>query len=141
MTRHRARECAIQALYAWHLSKNNIAEIEIDFLSNLEVMAHANISYFREVYLGTATHAEKLDKLMLPYLSRRIEQIGYIELAVLRLALYEFLQCKDVPYRVTINEAIELAKKFGPKESYKFINGVLDKIAVHIRHSPQYSQE
>ena len=78
-------------------------------------------------------NAKELDKLMVPYLSRQLKELGYVEYAVLRIALFELSQCQDVPYKVAINEAIELAKTFGAEDSHKFINGVLDKIAPKIR--------
>ncbi|XBS70814.1 transcription antitermination factor NusB [Acerihabitans sp. KWT182] len=132
--RRRARECAVQALYAWQLSHNDIADIEAQFLAEQDVK-DVDIAYFRELYSGTATHAAELDGLMAPYLSRQLDELGYVERAILRLALYELGKRQDVPYKVAINEAIELAKIFGAEESHKFINGVLDKAAPSIRPS------
>ena len=130
--RRRARECVVQALYAWQVSHNDIAEIELQFLAEQDV-TDVDIAYFRELYSGTAAHAAELDQLMAPYLSRRLDELGQVERAILRLALYELSKRQDVPYKVAINEAIELAKTFGAEESHKFINGVLDKAAPFIR--------
>lgn len=130
--RRRARECAVQALYSWQVSHNDIADIEVQFLAEQDVK-DVDVAYFRELYSGTATQASELDKLMAPYLSRTLDELGQVERAVLRLALYELSKRPDVPYKVAINEAIELAKTFGAEESHKFINGVLDKAAPHIR--------
>lgn len=130
--RRRARECVVQALYSWQLSHNDIADIEVQFLADQDVK-DVDIAYFRELYNGTATHAAELDRLMAPYLSRQLDELGHVERAILRLALYELSKRPDVPYKVAINEAIELAKTFGAEESHKFVNGVLDKAAPYIR--------
>ena len=130
--RRRARECAVQALYSWQLSKNDIADIELQFLSEQEVK-DVDIAYFRELLAGVAMQAEKLDALMAPYLSRQLDELGQVERAVLRIALYELSKRDDVPYKVAINEGIELAKVFGAEDSHKFVNGVLDKVAPTLR--------
>lgn len=132
--RRRARECAVQALYSWQLSKNDIADIELQFLSEQDVK-DVDISYFRELLAGVAMQAEKLDALMAPYLSRQLEELGQVESAVLRIALFELSKRDDVPYKVAINEAIELAKVFGAEDSHKFVNGVLDKVAPTVRQT------
>ncbi|AFP84433.1 transcription antitermination factor NusB [secondary endosymbiont of Ctenarytaina eucalypti] len=132
--RRRARECSLQALYSWQLSDNNITDIGVRFLEEQDT-SDVDVAYFRELYAGAAMHAKELDKIMAPYLSRQLEQLGYVELAVLRIALFELSQRHDVPYKVAINEAIELAKTFGAEASHKFINGVLDKVAPEVRPS------
>lgn len=130
--RRRARECAVQALYSWQLSKNDIADVELQFLSEQDVK-DVDITYFRELLAGVATQAEKLDQLMAPFLSRQLEELGQVEKAILRLAMFELSKREDVPYKVAINEAIELAKIFGAEDSHKFVNGVLDKAAPSVR--------
>ena len=130
--RRRARECAVQALYSWQLSKNDIADVEHQFLSEQDVK-DVDIVYFRELLSGVAVNAGLLDSLMAPVLSRQLEELGQVERAVLRIALYELKMREDVPYKVAINEAIELAKTFGAEDSHKFVNGVLDKAAPAIR--------
>ncbi|RLR18278.1 transcription antitermination factor NusB [Sodalis-like symbiont of Bactericera trigonica] len=130
--RRRARECAVQALYSWQLSHNDISDIEVQFLAEQDT-SDVDVGYFRELYAGAATNAQELDKLMVPYLSGQLEELGHVERAVLRIALFELSKRQDVPYKVAINEAIELAKTFGAEESHKFINGVLDKVAHQIR--------
>ncbi|CFQ40115.1 transcription antitermination protein NusB [Yersinia frederiksenii] len=130
--RRRARECAVQALYSWQLSKNDIADVELQFLSEQDVK-DVDIAYFRELLSGVAVNAASLDALMAPVLSRQLEELGQVERAVLRIALFELSKRNDVPYKVAINEAIELAKTFGAEDSHKFVNGVLDKIAPMVR--------
>ncbi|MFP3029474.1 MAG: transcription antitermination factor NusB [Arsenophonus sp.] len=125
--RHRARECAVQAIYSWQLSGNNIADVEVEFLSEHDT-SDIDVSYFSELLNGVSTHILELDKKIAPYLSRQLVELDQVEKAVLRLAMFEFYYRDDVPYKVTINEAIELAKVFGAKESHKFINGALDKV-------------
>ena len=92
-----------------------------------------DVLYFRELLSGVATNSAYLDGLMQPYLSRLLDELGQVERAVLRIALYELSKRQDVPYKVAINEAIELAKTFGAEDSHKFVNGVLDKAAPQIR--------
>ena len=130
--RRRARECAVQALYSWQLSKNDIADVELQFLSEQDVK-DVDIAYFRELLSGVAVNAASLDALMAPVLSRQLEELGQVERAVLRIALFELSKRDDVPYKVAINEAIELAKTFGAEDSHKFVNGVLDKVAPTVR--------
>ena len=128
--RRRARECAVQALYSWQLSHNDIADVEYQFLADVK---DVDVLYFRELLSGVATNSAYLDGLMKPYLSRQLEELGQVEKAVLRIALFELSKRDDVPYKVAINEAIELAKTFGAEDSHKFVNGVLDKAAPVIR--------
>lgn len=130
--RRRARECAVQALYSWQLSKNDVADVELQFLTEQDVK-DVDVAYFRELLSGVAMNAGTLDALMTPYLSRQLEELGQVEKAILRVALFELKMREDVPYKVAINEAIELAKVFGAEDSHKFVNGVLDKAAPHIR--------
>ncbi|VFP82940.1 transcription antitermination factor NusB [Candidatus Erwinia haradaeae] len=130
--RRRARECAVQALYAWQISKNNIIDIEHQFLAEQDI-DNMDISYFREIISGIVTDGIYLDKLMQPYIARHMNDLGQVEKAILRIALFELNTRSDIPYKVAINEGIELAKVFGSEDSHKFINGVLDKAALEIR--------
>ncbi|AJI94335.1 transcription antitermination factor NusB [Yersinia ruckeri] len=130
--RRRARECAVQAIYSWQLSKNDIADVELQFLSEQDVK-DVDITYFRELLSGVAVNVTALDASMAPYLSRQLEELGQVEKAILRLAIFELSKRDDVPYKVAINEAIELAKIFGAEDSHKFVNGVLDKVAPVVR--------
>lgn len=98
--RRRARECAVQALYSWQLSQNDIADVEYQFLAEQDVK-DVDVLYFRELLVGVATNTAYLDGLMKPYLSRLLEELGQVEKAVLRIALYELSKRSDVPYKVT----------------------------------------
>ncbi|ANF17175.1 hypothetical protein XW81_02105 [Buchnera aphidicola (Schlechtendalia chinensis)] len=133
LARRKARECAVQALYSWQLTKNNIEEIENQFFEKKN-LKNIDKVYFHELIVGITKHQKYLDSLMEPYLSREISKLGQIEKAILRISFYELKKRQDIPYKVTINEGIELAKLFGAEESHKFINGVLDKAAANIRN-------
>ena len=106
--------------------------MEYQFLAEQDVK-DVDITYFRELLSGVATNSAYLDGLMKPYLSRQLEELGQVEKAILRISLYELSKRNDVPYKVAINEGIELAKVFGAEDSHKFVNGVLDKAGPQIR--------
>jgi transcription antitermination protein NusB len=125
--RRKARELAVQAVYSWQLSQNNIAEIETNFLSENSARRF-DIAYFQQLFRGVATQVGALDEKISPHVDRPLEDVDHVEKAILRVAVYEVSDCRDVPYRVIINEAIELAKSFAADDSHKFVNGVLDKV-------------
>ena len=144
--RRNARLFAVQAIYSWQISKGNVADIELHFLSgdsfeeeefqaDAPILAapHSDVEYFRDLLSGVVLNHQELDSKMRPYLSRPLQDLDQMELALLRLAMYEMLKRDDVPYKVVINEAIELAKQFGAEDSHKFVNGVLDKAAPSLR--------
>lgn len=131
--RRRARECAVQALYSWQFSKNNIVDIEKQFLLEQNVN-NVDINYFCKILMGVASNIKYLDNMMKPFLSRQLQNLDPLEKIILRISIYELrYHLNDIPYKVAINEGIELAKTFGSEESYKFINGVLDTVAPFIR--------
>ncbi|ABM24081.1 NusB antitermination factor [Shewanella sp. W3-18-1] len=125
--RRKARRLAVQAIYSWQLSGNNIADVEHEFLTE-QSLDGVDVAYFRELFSGVATKKPQLDELIIPHLERPIDEVSPVEKAIVRLATYELTFRKDVPYKVAINEAIELAKAFGADESHKFVNGLLDKL-------------
>ena len=130
--RRKARRLAVQAIYSWQLSGNNTADVEHEFLTEQEVKG-VDVAYFRELFSGVATRAAQLDEAYAPFLDRDVEDVSPVEKAIVRLASFELTYRKDVPYKVAINEAIELAKAFGADDSHKFVNGVLDKLAASRR--------
>ena len=130
--RHNARQYALQAIYQWQLSGTPILEIETEFVK-FHVTKKVDLEYFKEVILGVVKNQHELDNHISPFLERSIHEVDPIELAILRIATYEFSKRLDVPYRVIINEGLELAKKFGSIEGYKFINSVLDRVARQLR--------
>lgn len=127
--RRRARECAVQALYSWYVSKNTPEEVELSFVVDNEVMKGVDANYFRQLFRQTVENIDDIDETMQPYLDRVIDELDPIEKAILRFSVYELKYELDVPYKVAINEAIEVAKTFGAEDSHKYVNGVLDKLA------------
>ncbi|AAM67990.1 N utilization substance protein B [Buchnera aphidicola str. Sg (Schizaphis graminum)] len=130
--RRKARACALQMLYSWEISQNNIKDSAIEFLKEKN-KKNIDIIYFYELIIGITYNCRSIDDLMKPYLSRSLKELGQIEKAILRISFYELYKRKDIPYKVSINEGIELAKLFGSEDSHKFINGVLDKAALKIK--------
>lgn len=128
IARHNARRYALQAMYQWQLAGTSIQDIEAEFL-HYHIDKKFDIEYFKELIHGVPKHQHAIDKEMQGFLGRALQEIDPVELAVLRLAIYELIKRPDVPYRVIINEALELTKKFGSIEGYKFVNGVLDRVA------------
>jgi len=132
--RRKARRFATQAIYQWQMTQANVADIEQQFLTDQE-MKDTDLDYFRELLTGVALHTKELDEALRPYLSRPLEEVDLVDKAILRLAAFELLKRQDVPYKVVINEAIELAKAFAAEDSHKFVNGVLDKLVGKMRLS------
>jgi N utilization substance protein B len=130
--RSQARKHAVQAIYQWQIAGQDIADIINQFLEeqNLE---RFEIPYFQELMRGVPTHLVELDELLKPSLDRAIESVDPVERAILRLGAYELSHKPEVPYRVVINEAVELAKVFGAEQGHKFVNGVLDQVAKKVR--------
>ena len=126
--RRRARRLALQALYQWHFTGNDLSDIEVHLVGEAD-MKKVDSEYFHELLHTIPAQLSDIDSQFEPHLDRAIKDVGPIELAILRIATYELTQRTDIPYKVAINEALELAKIFGADESFKFINGVLDKVA------------
>ena len=126
--RRRARERTVQALYSWAVSGNPAEQVELAFVLDQD-MDGVDKPYFRKLFRQTVENIETIDFSISPYIDRAFDELDPIETAILRLAVYELRFELDVPYKVVINEAIEVAKVFGADESHKYINGVLDKIA------------
>ncbi len=131
-TRTRARRLAMQGLYEWHVSSNAPSDVLLHLHEEQE-MKNVDREYLSELVLTIPKHIEELDALLSPFLSRPLAEIDPVELAIMRLAAYEFVYRPDIPYRVVINEAVELTKKFGAEQGHKFVNGVLDKLAMQVR--------
>jgi len=130
--RRNARHYALQAMYQWQVSGTPTEEIETQFIAN-QITKKIDLDYFKELLHAIPKQQVELDQYMKPFLKRPIQELDPVELAILRLAIYELASRLDIPYRVVLNEALELAKKFGSVEGYKFVNGVLDQVARKIR--------
>ena len=129
--RRRARELAMQAIYQWQLTEESPVEIEVQFHQNND-MGKVDADYFARILRGVTQSTAEIDTKILSAADRPIKDLNPVELSVMRVAVYEFLFENDVPYKVVINEALEMAKKFGAIEGYKYVNGVLDNIAGNI---------
>jgi len=126
--RSRARRRATQALYAWQVGGNSMKGV-IDEFRHEQDMEIADLDYFEDLLRGVDRYCAELDTALLPFLDREPGQVDPIERAVLRLAAYELQHRPDVPYRVILNEAIEVTKRFGAEHGHTYVNGVLDKAA------------
>lgn len=130
--RSRARRRAVQALYAWQIGGNRMATVIEEFRHEQD-MEIADIEYFEDLLRGVDLHVGELDAGFKPFLDREVADVDPIERAVLRLAAYEFRYRPDVPYRVILNEAVEVTKRFGADHGHTYINGVLDRLAADWR--------
>jgi N utilization substance protein B len=130
--RRKSRKLATQAIYSWQLSGNPMGDIEHQMLLENNVQK-VDVEYFRDLIQGVAAHTDKLDDIIRPHLDRPFKDIDLVEKAIVRLGAYELKYRTDVPVKVAINEAIELAKVFGAEDSHKFVNGVLDKALKFIK--------
>ncbi|AVJ56783.1 transcription antitermination factor NusB [Idiomarina sp. OT37-5b] len=130
--RRKARKLAVQAVYSWQLSQNSFSEIEAQYLTDTDT-SKVDVDYFLDLLRGVGSYFRSLDESLEPFLDRPIKDLDPVELAVLRIAAFELKERLDVPYKVAINEAIELAKSFGADDSHRFVNGVLDKAVDSLR--------
>ncbi|WP_395794427.1 transcription antitermination factor NusB [Aquimonas sp.] len=124
--RSRARRRALQAVYAWQVSGSSMQKVLEEFRDEQD-MDIADLAYFEDLLRGLDAHLAQVDEALAPHLDRPLDLVDPIERGVLRLAVYELLHRLDVPYRVVINEAIEIAKRFGSEHGHTYINGVLDR--------------
>lgn len=132
--RRKARSLALQALYSRHIAGQSLAEIEAQLRSDPEYdFASADAAYFRELLHGVPGHLDVIDEHLRVVLDRELRDVDPIELAILRIGVYEMTERLDVPYKVIINEGIEMAKVFGATDGHKYVNGILDKLAPRLR--------
>jgi N utilization substance protein B len=130
--RRRAREFVLQGVYQWLLSGNSIPMIE-DHVSGVSGFEKADLAFFTRVLRGTVNSAVELREAFAPFIHRGVEELSPIEHAILLIASYELKNDIETPYRVVINEAIELAKEYGGTDGHRFVNGVLDRLAGELR--------
>ena len=135
--RRRAREFALQGLYQWQLSGTDAAASEQQ-LAAAQGFEKSDRAYFSELLGGAIREAPRLEHDFEPFLDRKCAQLSPVERGVLLIAAYELARHPEVPYKVVINEAVELAKQFGGTDGFKYVNGVLDKLAASLR--PQESR-
>lgn len=130
--RKKARQLLVQALYQWQVSGSDIGSIEAEFHTDNN-MAKVDTEFFQELLHGIPGKLDEVDGIYELHLDRGAGDLDPISRALLRMGTYELSYRIDVPYKVAINEAVNLAKKFGPTDAYKYINGILDKVAISKR--------
>jgi len=130
--RRRARELALQGLYEWLLSRADAGAVDAH-VREQEGFDKCDREHFELLLHGTIRDAEAIDAMLAAHIDRKVELLSPIEHAALMLGTFELMRCIEIPYKVTINEAVELAKSFGGTDGHKYVNGVLDKVAAEVR--------
>ena len=130
--RRRAREFALQGIYQWLLSGNSLSVIE-EHVAQVSGFDKADRELFISLLRGTLANVEALQEEFTPFIHRPVNELSPVERAILLLATHELKHSIETPYRVIINEAIELAKGYGGTDGHRFVNGVLDKLAAKLR--------
>jgi N utilization substance protein B len=130
--RTNARKAAVQALYQWQMTGQSLVEIERQFVEE-ERLKEVQKSYFTELFHGVPKNLGVIDEALNEFVDRPVDMVDPVERAILRIGAYELLHRLDMPYRVILNESINLAKYFGADGSHKYVNGILDKIAQKTR--------
>ncbi len=131
-SRRRSREFALQGLYQWQLARKDPVVIAAE-LAEAEGFSRSDTAYFRNLLHGAIANAAELEEKITPLLDRKLNELSPIERSILLLSAYELTRELEVPYRVVINEAVELARTYGGTDGHKFVNGVLDKLAARVR--------
>ena len=132
--RRKARHHAVQALYQWQMTGQDVADIDNQFLDEQDVRTF-EVPYFKDLVHGVPANLRALDEELSPLLDRSLASVDPVERAILRLGAYELMRHPEIPFRVAIDEAVELAKIFGADQGHKYVNGVLDKMAKRVRRS------
>ncbi len=130
--RTQSRRVALQALYQWQLNADEPAVITRQF-SESGQLSNLDLPLFNDLFSQVVNQVEQLDELISPVLDRSITRIDPIEKTIMRIGAYELQAKPEIPYKVIINECVELAKRFGAEDSHKYVNGILDKLAQQIR--------
>lgn len=131
-SRRRSREFALQSIYQWLVAGGDPDALSRQAAENAD-FTRADVAYFDTLVRGVIANAPALDGGLQPFLDRSADQLSPIEHALLLTAAYELTASRDVPYRVVINEAVELAKSYGGTDGHRYVNGVLDKLAAQVR--------
>ena len=130
--RRKARHYAVQALYQWAVSGTSPAEIERQFLEEFDFTG-TDAGYFHEILQGVAAGRDVIEASLSPFLEIPLEKLGPVERAILRMAGWELRERPDIPWRVVLDEAITLTRKFGATDSHRFVNAVLDRLVRELR--------
>ena len=131
--RGKSRRFAMQAIYQWQMTGDSITGIKQEFFEENNFSA-IDAEYFSELVSGVASSISELDPFLEKNMSRSVESVDPVERSILRIAVYEFIHRFDVPYRVVLNEAVNIAKEYCAENSHGFVNAVLDKVAKEVRH-------
>ena len=131
-TRRRSRELALQGLYEWLVSAAPVADINAH-MREQEDFEKCDAAHFEALLHGCIAEATDIDALLTRYVDRKTTLLSPIEHGVLMIGVYELTHCVEIPYKVAMNEAVELAKSFGGTDGHKYVNGVLDKAAAALR--------
>lgn len=131
-SRHLARKTAVQALYQWDLTEQDPHRIEEHFINDHD-FSGVDMAYFHHLITNVPLYHQEIDSRLAPYIDREMERIDPVERAILRIGAYELEFEPTIPVRVVIDEAVELCKMFGAEHGFRFINGVLDKVATELR--------
>jgi transcription antitermination protein NusB len=127
-----ARKVAMQALYQWQLTGHSVADLQRQFAED-EESAGADPQYLAELISGCIVSNEEMKSVLVGLIDRPIEQLDPVESAILMIGMFELRERPDIPYRVTINEAVDLTKRFGATDAHKYVNAVLDRAARELR--------
>ena len=127
-----ARKLAMQALYQWQLTQQSAGEIKQQFLES-EESAGVDREHFEELVGKSIAQHEAIEAALTPFLDRPLDQLDPVETAILMIGMFELQQRIDIPYRVVINEAVDLCKRFGATDAHKYVNAVLDRAARELR--------
>ncbi|MFL2499544.1 MAG: transcription antitermination factor NusB [Porticoccaceae bacterium] len=130
--KQKARKLSLQALYSWDMGGIDLQTIEVNFHTEND-MSKVDTNLFKSLLYEVPKNLEKIDEAYQSHLDREQDQLDPVSRAILRISTYELLFSIEVPYKVAINEGVNLAKTFGPTDAYKFINGVLDQVAAQSR--------
>lgn len=130
--RRRSRELVLQGLYQRQLSGNAVRDVHDDLVASPGHL-RADQPYFAELWRGVNEHYDALLGVLAPHLDRKVAELSPVERAILVIGAWELTERLDIPYRVVINECVELAKSYGGTDGHRFVNGVLDKVAADVR--------
>lgn len=130
--RRRARRALVQAVYQWQITSADAFTVEKEFLDSGS-LKKVDMVFFKALLRGVSLGSDELDAMLAPLLDRSVDDLDKVELALLRLGAYELKHRIDVPFRVVIDEYVELARVFGAEGSFKYVNGVLDRLATELR--------
>lgn len=130
--RRRSRKVLMQAVYQWQMTGAEVSALLKEY-KLAGALRKADDEFFEELLRGVIADVEALDSLLAPLLDRKVAELDRVELALLRLGAFELRQRIDVPFRVVIDEYVELAKEYGAEDSFKYVNGVLDRLSTRLR--------